>query len=122
MSMTSRSKPHAAHTYVYGSLVTIFCSPTPNSDQKPAADTADNDTGPTDYPRPAAPGEQPPHEHHPHEEEQPRRDKKHSTTDSERRVHEMQHKKADYTRPSKSTANKTGGMRIAQPAGRSIGL
>ncbi|KIP11101.1 hypothetical protein PHLGIDRAFT_18067 [Phlebiopsis gigantea 11061_1 CR5-6] len=107
MSITSRSKPHAAHT-----------------EHKPAADTADNDTGPTDYPRPAPPGEQPPHEHHQHEEEQPRREKKHGMSEHERRAHDIQHKKADLTRPSKeiSLANKVGGMRIAQPAGKGVGL
>ena len=99
-------------------------SPESLSEQKPAADTAQNDTGPTDYPRPAAPGEQPQHEHHQHEEEQPRREKKHGLSETERRTQELLHKKADQNRPSKEmgTANKTGGMRIAQPAGRGVGL
>ena len=45
-------------------------------------------------------------------------------TEHERRAHEMQHKKADHTRPSKeiNPANKVGGMRIAQPAGKGVGL
>ena len=124
MSMTSRSKPHAAHRYM--GLLTIEATNSPGSlsEQKPAADTAQNDTGPTDYPRPAAPGEQPQHEHHQHEEEQPRREKKHGMPDSGRRTQEILHKRADQNRPSKemSSTSKAGGMRIAQPAGKGVGL
>lgn len=94
------------------------------SEQKPAADTAQNDTGPTDYPRPAAPGEQPPHEHHQHEEEQPKRDKHHGLSNEERRALAAQHRRGEQTRPSREMmgGGKTGGMRIAQPATKGLGV
>lgn len=45
-------------------------------------------------------------------------------SDNERRAQEILHKKADQKRPSKemNAANKAGGMRIAQPAGKGVGV
>lgn len=107
MSMSSRPKPHAAHI-----------------EQKPAADTAQNDTGPDDYPRPAPPGEQPPHEHHPHEEEQPKREKHRGMSDHERRLKEAQYKRAEGNVPMRrmSTGSRTAGMKISQPASKGFGI
>ncbi|GJE89663.1 hypothetical protein PsYK624_057690 [Phanerochaete sordida] len=107
MSMSSRPKPHAAHI-----------------EQKPAADTAQNDTGPDDYPRPAAPGEQPAHEHHQHEEEQPKRERSHGMSDHERRLKEAQHKRAEASKLPRgmSTGSKTGGVKISQPVSRALGV
>jgi len=107
MSMTNRLRPHAAHI-----------------EQKPAADTAQNDTGPDDYPRPAPPGEQAVHEHHQHEEEQPKREKYRGMSEHERRLKEVQHKRAEGNVPSRrmSTGNKTGGLKISQPASKNLGV
>lgn len=96
----------------------------PFSEQKPASDTAQNDTGPDDYPRPAAPGDQPAHEHHQHEEEQPKREKHHGMSEHERRLKEAQHKRGERNVHSRrmSNGNKTAGMRIAQPGSKSVGI
>jgi len=82
-------------------------------------------TEPTDYPRPAAPGEQTPH----HEEEEvPKKEKKKGNggDEHERRLQENLYRKAELNRPSKDThgAKNTnaigGGGRIGQPAGRTM--
>lgn len=82
-------------------------------EQKNAA-SAEDDT-PADYPRPAAPGQQPPHEeHHRHDDEQPKRDQK--NVEHERKVQETLHKKAEQNRPSKEAFAKAPVARVIQPA------
>lgn len=98
-----------------------WCS---ESKAAPAPVDDDEESAKPDYPRPAPPGEQQPHEHHQHEEEQPRKDKRNGLPEHERRVQEAVQKKAELNRPSKDmgAANKTGGIRISQPAGKGFGV
>ncbi|PCH34335.1 hypothetical protein WOLCODRAFT_63820 [Wolfiporia cocos MD-104 SS10] len=106
LSVSSRPKPH------------------PATEAKPASPT----TEPVDYPRPAPPGEQSPHENH--EEEVPKKEKKKGNggEEHERRLQESLHRKAEQNRPSKDghTAKNWnaigGGGRIGQPAGRGLGI
>ncbi|OBZ68592.1 hypothetical protein A0H81_11551 [Grifola frondosa] len=87
------------------------------SEAKPPSPTVDE---PTDYPRPAPPGEQPPH----HEEEIPKKKKQgHGGEEHERRLQESLYRKAEQNRPSKdfyAGSKTTGGARISQPAGKNL--
>ncbi|KAF4612167.1 hypothetical protein D9613_004292 [Agrocybe pediades] len=73
-----------------------------------------------DYPRPAPPtGENIPHQQH-HEEEPPKKER------NEKKFQDMAHRKVEMTRPTRefNTGNRGfgGGMRIAQPAGKALGV
>ncbi|KZT02028.1 uncharacterized protein LAESUDRAFT_738894 [Laetiporus sulphureus 93-53] len=89
--------------------------------------TAPQPEEPTDYPRPAAPGEQAPH-HEQHEEEVPRKEKRKGSggDEHERRLQESLYRKAELNRPrkdmhtGKNRNNIGGGGRISQPAGRPL--
>lgn len=77
-----------------------------------------------DYPRPAPPtGDAPLHHiHHHHEEDMPpKREKKH---DNERKMQEYAHWKSETTRPTRdlNAGGKGQFMRIAQPAGKALGV
>lgn len=94
-----------------------------NSEQKPPSPTPNE---PTDYPRPAPPGEQqahdPQHVHDDHEEV-PKKDRKkgHGGAEHERRLQENIMKRAELNRPTKEMGGNAAGkgsMRIAQPAGK----
>jgi len=80
-----------------------------------------------DYPRPAAPGEEP-HQHILHNEEElpPKKEKKHGNHENERKLKEFAHWKVDITRPTRDLqgGNKSFGAsgRIAQPAGKGLGV
>ncbi|PPQ79419.1 hypothetical protein CVT25_002688 [Psilocybe cyanescens] len=75
-----------------------------------------------DYPRPAPPnGEAPLHRNYQHnEEEVPKKEK------IEKKLQELAHRKVEMTRPTReaNTGSKghAAGMRIAQPAGKSLGV
>ncbi|PSR71102.1 hypothetical protein PHLCEN_2v13071 [Hermanssonia centrifuga] len=102
MSITARSKPH--------------------NTVEQRAPSPQGDDGPIDYPRPAAPGEQPQH----HEEEHPRRERQQGLggPEHERRLQEDMLRKAELNRPRKDlNANARGsGARISQPAAKAFGV
>lgn len=80
-----------------------------------------------DYPRPAAPGEEHPHEHPPHNEEEVlKKEKKHNMHENERKLKELSHTKAENTRPTKDLQSGSKGFgasgRIAQPGGKILGI
>ncbi|KZT73440.1 hypothetical protein DAEQUDRAFT_662356 [Daedalea quercina L-15889] len=107
LSISSRPKPHA-------------------SEGKPPSPRGEE---PADYPRPAAPGEDGPHNHEPHDEV-PKKEKKRGSggDEHERRLQENLYRKAEQNRPRKDfhaakNLNAVGaGGRIAQPIGRQMSL
>jgi len=77
----------------------------------------------TDYPRPAAPGEEEAVHHIHHEEEvPPKKNKKHENYEDDKRQMEAEQRKAEMNRPTREGLQKSGGKgfggagRIAQPA------
>ncbi|KAI0370031.1 hypothetical protein BV20DRAFT_1121563 [Pilatotrama ljubarskyi] len=103
LSVSSRPKPVVA----------------PVEARKPSPDP---DT-PTDYPRPAPPGEQ---QQRKEEEEVPRRRQGSGGDEHERRMQESLYRKAEHNRPTKEFKGgpkMTGaGGRISQPAGKSLSM
>ncbi|KAI0721192.1 hypothetical protein C8Q72DRAFT_860818 [Fomitopsis betulina] len=106
LSISSRPKPHGA------------------GDKSPSSKGEDA----ADYPRPAAPGDDAPHNHEQHEEV-PKKEKKRGSggDEHERRLQENLYRKAEQNRPRKDfhgvKANAVGaGGRIAQPLGRQMSL
>ncbi|KAJ8472330.1 hypothetical protein ONZ51_g8586 [Trametes cubensis] len=83
----------------------------------PGADT------PTDYPRPAPPGEQ---QQHKEEEEAPKKKQGNGGDEHERRIQESLYRKAEVNRPTREfkSGGKAvgGGGRISQPAGKSLSM
>jgi len=77
-----------------------------------------------DYPRPAPPSPDAPlhqNRHHHEEDMPPKREKKH---DAERKMQEYAHWKSETTRPTRdlNAGQKGPNMRIAQPAGKALGV
>ncbi|TFK42138.1 hypothetical protein BDQ12DRAFT_353883 [Crucibulum laeve] len=110
-----------------------------------AGDAPTSPTSPeiTDYPRPAPPAHfqdssvstheesAPDPSHAPHKEDEilpPKREKKHTPPHAPPPAHDIKetaHWKAETTRPTREHAGKVGagaGVRIAQPAGKTLGL
>ncbi|KAH9885442.1 hypothetical protein C8Q73DRAFT_717876 [Cubamyces lactineus] len=77
---------------------------------------------PTDYPRPAPPGEQ----QHKEEEEVPKKKQGNGGDEHERRIQESLYRKAEVNRPTREfkSGGKAvgGGGRISQPAGKSLSM
>lgn len=121
LSVNSRPKQHPA-TYV--SIYNEICKPCSSRDFhlseqiSPTLPTHEQER--TDYPRPAGPGEQQPHEQHHYDdhEEVPRKERKqgHGALEYERRMQESLYRRA----PKKDTAigKDARGGRIDQPAGK----
>ncbi|TFK70046.1 hypothetical protein BDN72DRAFT_568152 [Pluteus cervinus] len=82
--------------------------------------------GAEDYPRPAAPGEEPHQVLHNEDEAPLKKDKKRGQQENEKKLRELSHWKVDTTRPTKDaqSGNRTYGAngRIAQPAGKNFGV
>ncbi|OCH93001.1 hypothetical protein OBBRIDRAFT_885862 [Obba rivulosa] len=105
LSISSRPKPHPAPV-----------------EATPASPVADE---PTDYPRPAPPGEQPPRE-----DEPPKKEKKRGNggDEHERRLQEDLYRKAEQNRPrrdmhGRGNPSSVGGAgKTGQPAGKSMTL
>lgn len=81
-----------------------------------------------DYPRPAAPGDEPAHHPNPPrtEEEVPLKEKKHWNHENDMKLKELAHRKAEDTRPSRDmmggSKNFGASGRIVQPAGKGFNL
>jgi len=107
LSVSNRQhKPHVA-------------SPSETTQAAEATTNSEN----VDYPRPAAPGEEPAHhDAPPHEEEAPKKEKKHGhgNHENEKKLRDAQRKaEARPTRDSQTGPKNFGGAgRIAQPAGK----
>ncbi|KAH9926429.1 uncharacterized protein B0H18DRAFT_1006054 [Fomitopsis serialis] len=108
LSISSRPRPHLT---AEGKL------PSPSGEE------------PADYPRPAAPGEEAPHDHDGHDEV-PKKEKKRGSggDEHERRLQESLSRKAEQNRPRRDLHGARnlnavgGGGRIAQPIGRQMSL
>jgi len=111
LSAASRPKTHAS------------------SGSPPADKSTSNHPEDTDYPRPAAHGDEHGEQLHvppPTEEEVPKKEKKHiHGNHDEHRLMESSYRKAETTRPTRDTAAQKGPFgaagRIAQPAGKTLG-
>lgn len=81
-----------------------------------------DNTAADDYPRPTAPtGDAPLQQNHQHEEEVPPKKER-----KEKKLQETAHWKTETTRPTRDSHAASnihgGGMRISQPAGKSLGV
>jgi len=95
----------------------------PHTETKDTETAKEETVNADDYPRPAPPtGEAPLQHAHQHNEEEvpPKKERK------EKKMQELAHKKVEMTRPTRDiqAGNKGHGMgiRIAQPAGKNLGL
>ncbi|KAI0354757.1 hypothetical protein OH77DRAFT_1425874 [Trametes cingulata] len=104
LSVTSRPKPVVA----------------PAEARRPSPDP---DT-PTDYPRPAPPGEQQQQQRR-EEEDVPKRKQGSGGDEHERRMQESLYRKAEHNRPTKEKSGPRmsgAGAKINQPAGKSLSM
>ncbi|KAI8981313.1 hypothetical protein BD414DRAFT_420035 [Trametes punicea] len=114
---------HPPAMKVGGRRLSLSSRPKPATPQaepqrmSPGADT------PTDYPRPAAPGEQ---QAHKDEEEAPKKKQSNGGDEHERRIQESLYRKAEMNRPTREFKNGSrpvgAGGRISQPAGKSLSM
>ena len=128
LSISSRPKPHNA---AYVLCITFQLHHTPLTLTSTPSDKSPSPKGeePADYPRPAGPGDDAPHNHEPHDEV-PKKEKKRGSggDEHERRLQESLYRKAEQNRPRKDfhgakNLNAVGaGGRIAQPMGRQMSL
>ncbi|KAH7926834.1 hypothetical protein BV22DRAFT_1194051 [Leucogyrophana mollusca] len=106
LSVTSRPKPHVS------------------SGSPPASPTTLPEE--TDYPRPAAPGDEHHHVPPPNEEEAPKKKKHGHGNHDEKRLKESAFQKAEAARPTRDNNAPKGAFgaagRIAQPAGKTFGV
>ncbi|KAH9830459.1 uncharacterized protein C8Q71DRAFT_886281 [Rhodofomes roseus] len=120
--------PHPPAMKVGGRRLSISSRPKPHfsAEGKPPSPSGEE---PADYPRPAPPGEDGPHNHE-HHDEVPKKEKKRGGggDDHERRLQESLYRKAEQNRPRRDlhgakNLNAVGaGGRIAQPIGRQMSL
>ncbi len=124
LSISAKHKP-TPHMYVVifpwlghtQDLISTITARAPSSIQMQNKDDAAGD----DYPRPTAPTGDAPLQQNQHEEEVP-----HKKERKEMKLQETAHWKTETTRPTRDShaASNThgGGMRISQPAGKSLGV
>ncbi|EPS99446.1 hypothetical protein FOMPIDRAFT_1060845 [Fomitopsis schrenkii] len=123
---TATLPQHSPAVKVGGRRLSISSRPKPHAGDKSPSPKGED---PADYPRPAAPGDDAPHNHEPHDDV-PKKEKKRGSggDEHERRLQESLYRKAEQNRPRKNlhgakNLNAIGaGGRIAQPMGRQMSL
>jgi len=127
--MTDISAQHSPAVKVGGRRLSITARHRRHSASEPAPVEPSPSPPNTDYPRPAAPGEeQPVHNPPPHIEDEapPKKEKKHWNHENEIKAKELAHRKMETTRPSKDTVGGNKGFgaggRIAQPVARPLNI
>ncbi|KAH9486209.1 hypothetical protein JR316_0000273 [Psilocybe cubensis] len=114
---------HLNPVKVGGRRLSISAKPKPHSHVETTnTDTSKVDEAAPDYPRPAPPtgGDAPLHHNYQHNEEEiPKKEK------IEKKLQELAHRKVEMTRPTREaniSKSHGMGMRISQPAGKSLGV
>ncbi|KAG2337639.1 hypothetical protein BDR05DRAFT_1004895 [Suillus weaverae] len=118
---------HSPAIRVGGRRLSVTSRPRPRANSEAAANVGANQTEDTDYPRPAGHVEEEAHAPPHNEEEIPKKRKHHGHgSHDDNRLQESAYRKTEASRPTKDhvggKSGYGGGGRIAQPAGKSLGV